>query len=65
MYGLTQGRHIAGWSPLPQVGLLLVSAEVHGPSSPHHARMERFLERFFVYLDHVLLLSPSCLVKSL
>ncbi|GIL85337.1 hypothetical protein Vretimale_10693 [Volvox reticuliferus] len=48
-----------------QLSVLGIAAEVHGPSSPQHARLERFLERTFVFMDQINLLSPNCFVQSM
>ncbi|EFJ50389.1 hypothetical protein VOLCADRAFT_88949 [Volvox carteri f. nagariensis] len=50
---------------IQQLAVLGVAAEVHGPSSTQQARLERFLERIFVYMDQVVLLSPNCFVQSM
>ncbi|GIL55577.1 hypothetical protein Vafri_11131 [Volvox africanus] len=48
-----------------QLSVMGTAAEVHGPSSPQHARLERFLGRTFVYMDQINLLSPNCFVQSM
>ncbi|GLI60460.1 hypothetical protein VaNZ11_002617 [Volvox africanus] len=48
-----------------QLSVLGTAAEVHGPSSPQHVRLERFLGRTFVYMDQINLLSPNCFVQSM
>ncbi|GIL55578.1 hypothetical protein Vafri_11131 [Volvox africanus] len=48
-----------------QLSVMGTAAEVHGPSSPQHARLERFLGRTFVYMDQINLLSPNCFVQSI
>ncbi|GLC59971.1 hypothetical protein PLESTB_001559400 [Pleodorina starrii] len=48
-----------------QMAVLVAAAEVHGPASPQQARLQRFLDRSFVYMDQVILLAPHCWVQSL
>ncbi|GIL55579.1 hypothetical protein Vafri_11132, partial [Volvox africanus] len=48
-----------------QFGVLVAGAEVHGPGSSPHVRLERFLERALSYLDKITLLSPACFVHSM
>ncbi len=49
----------------PQLGLLVATAEVHGPDSPQHARMVCFMEQLLVFTDRVCLLAPRSYLEAM
>ncbi len=48
-----------------QMGILESSANVHGPGSPPHVRLERYVERALSYLDKVKVLAPTSFLQSM
>ncbi|KXZ55056.1 hypothetical protein GPECTOR_3g214 [Gonium pectorale] len=48
-----------------QMGILVSSANVHGPGSLPHVRLERYVERVLSYVDKVKVLAPVCFVQSM